>query len=51
MTYRAIWRKARAGRYPLSLRGWVTAFGDLLDATPGMDLVLARGQFRPGKML
>jgi hypothetical protein len=51
MTYRTIWRKARAGRYPLSLRGWVMALGDLIDATPGMDLALGRGQFRPGAML
>lgn len=51
MTYRQAWRKARAGRYPMTLRGLARAFLDLVDATPGMDLVLGRGQFRPGSLL
>ena len=47
MTYRQIWRKARRGAYPVSVRGWARAWVDLIDATPGLDLALSRGQFAP----
>jgi hypothetical protein len=47
MTYRIVWRNARRGAYPLTLRGWARVFGDLIDSTPGLDFYLQRGQFAP----
>lgn len=51
MTWRLVWIYARAGYYPLSVRGWLRCWGDLIKASGIVDFYTARGLFKPGALL
>lgn len=40
-----VWRAARAGAYPLTFRGWLRIWADLIKASGLADFYLCRGQF------
>lgn len=45
MTWSTVWGRARAGQYPRTFRGWLRAWGDLIEASGIADFYLCRGQF------